>query len=85
MGSLESIYKVKPKYSKGKIEFIDCMEFVTYEVEVSGRKEIVVITKIDEQKSIIIDASNVENTYDKDILRKVTPVLKTIEKSLSIK
>lgn len=67
------------KISNANVETIDGVEFIWFEAELGGAKEIFACAELNSMYTAIIDLFNENNDYDKNLLKNLTPILKTAE------
>ena len=67
------------KISNTTVETIDGVEFILMEVDVAGTHEIIAISGLNSMYVACLEILNENNDYDRDVLKNITPILKTAE------
>ncbi len=74
-----------PNVTDSKLETIDGVEYILCEVEAAGQREIVAVAGLNSQYSAILEVINQNNDYDRNILKNLTSIIKTVEYSGNVK
>ena len=76
---VQNLAEYNPKASEATVETIDGVEFVLIELELAGNHEIVGLAQLNSMYTAILELANEDNEYNKELLKNITPIIKTAE------
>ncbi len=75
----ENLSEYNAKVSNVTVETIDGVEFILVEMDIVGTHEILALTGLNSMYTAVLEIANENNDYDRDVLKNLTPILKSAE------
>lgn len=75
----EYLASYNAKVSNATVETIDGVEFILMEIDLAGTHELMAVSGLNSMYAACLEVANENNDYDRDVLKNITPILKTAE------